>query len=147
MTAMDVLEHLDDAAAGARSLVQILEPGGWAVITVPAFQFLWGLQDEVSHHRRRYRLADLRALLEGAGFRVEMATYCNSLLFLPIAAARLLMRVYRPRGLKSENMINSPALNSVLRQIFLAECALLRKGWRFPAGVSVLTVARRAAAG
>jgi SAM-dependent methyltransferase len=55
VVAMDVLEHLDDGAALAE-FVRILKPSGHLVVTVPAFPSLWGLQDELGEHRRRYRI-------------------------------------------------------------------------------------------
>jgi hypothetical protein len=37
-------------------------------LTVPAFSVLWGQQDEVSHHKRRYRLNQLLEKLDSMGF-------------------------------------------------------------------------------
>ena len=53
--ALDVLEHLDDDRAAAAELGRVVRPGGFLVVFVPAFQILWGYNDEYSHHRRRYR--------------------------------------------------------------------------------------------
>ena len=56
----DVIEHLPDDAQAAHELCRVLKPGGTAVITVPAYQWLWGRQDIVSHHCRRYNAPQLR---------------------------------------------------------------------------------------
>src|SRR6266567_2800474 len=56
VTGLDVIEHLDDDVAGLREMRRVLRPGGRALLFVPAFMFLWGVQDDISHHRRRYRL-------------------------------------------------------------------------------------------
>ena len=38
---------------------------------MPAFPILWTDKDDLNHHRRRYRRAELGALIEGAGLRVQ----------------------------------------------------------------------------
>jgi SAM-dependent methyltransferase len=140
VTALDVVEHLDDDVAGLREMRRVLRPGGRALLFVPAFMFLWGVQDDVSNHRRRYTLDGLRRVVREAGFEVERATYANISFFAPILMGRLLMRA---TGLRpaSENNINIGALNGLLGRVLGAESALLRH-MNFPFGVSALCVAR-----
>jgi SAM-dependent methyltransferase len=140
VTAFDVVEHMDDDLAGLREMRRVLRPGGRVLLFVPTFMFLWGLQDEVSNHRRRYRLPELRRVLEQAGFEIERTTYANITFFLPILLVRKLMRL---TGVKtdSENTINVPALNGILGRVFGAESWIL-KHTNIPFGVSGLCVAR-----
>ena len=84
ITAFDVVEHLDDDLAGLKEMRRVLRPGGRVLLFVPTFMFLWGLQDDVSNHRRRYRLPELSRILEQAGFEVERTSYANITFFLPI---------------------------------------------------------------
>lgn len=141
VTALDVVEHLDDDVAGLMEMRRVLRPGGRALLFVPAFMFLWGVQDDVSHHRRRYTLPGLRRVLREAGYEVERATYANISFFAPILLGRVLMRA---TGLRpaSENNINVSALNGVLGRILGAESSLLRR-MDFPFGVSALCIARK----
>ena len=140
VTAFDVVEHMDDDLAGLSEMRRVLRPGGRVLIFVPTFMFLWGLQDDVSHHRRRYRLSELERVLEQAGFEIERSSYANITFFLPILLIRKLMRL---TGLKasSENNINVSALNGLLGKLFGAESLILRY-INLPFGVSGLCVAR-----
>lgn len=140
VTAFDVVEHMDDDLAGLREMRRVLRPGGRVLLFVPTFMFLWGLQDDVSNHRRRYRLPELRRVLEQADFEIERTTYANITFFFPILVMRQLMRL---TGIKtdSENNINVTALNGVLGSVFGAESWFLRF-MNLPFGVSGLCVAR-----
>ena len=140
VTAFDVVEHMDDDLAGLKEMRRVLRPGGRVLLFVTTFMFLWGLQDEVSNHRRRYRLPELRRVLEEAGFEIERTTYANITFFLPILLVRKLMRLTGIRT-ETENTINVPALNGVLGRIFAAERAIL-KFMNLPFGVSGLCIAR-----
>ena len=142
VTAFDVVEHMDDDLAGLKEMRRVLRPGGHVLLFVPTFEFLWGLQDDVSHHRRRYRMSQLRRVLEEAGFEIERTTYANITFFLPILLMRKLMRF---TGIKtdSENNINVPALNGVLGRMLGAE-SLILKFMNLPFGVSGLCVGRAA---
>src|SRR3954467_14600791 len=51
VTALDVVEHLDDDVGGLKEMRRVLKPQGRALLFVPAFMFLWGVQDGSSHRR------------------------------------------------------------------------------------------------
>ena len=140
-TALDVVEHLDDDVAGLREMFRVTKRGGYSLIFVPAFMWLWGVQDDVSNHRIRYNKRQIVERLEQAGYSVERATYANFTFFAPILGGRTLMKV---TGIKpeSENNVNISALNGVFGRIFAAEQYLLKK-FNFPFGVSVVVVARK----
>jgi SAM-dependent methyltransferase len=140
VTAFDVVEHMDDDLAGLREMRRVLRPGGRVLLFVPTFMFLWGVQDDVSNHRRRYRLPELRRVLEEAGFEIERTTYANITFFLPILFVRKLMRVMGIKA-ETENNINVTALNGVLGRVLGAESFVLRF-MDIPFGVSGLCVAR-----
>jgi SAM-dependent methyltransferase len=145
--ALDVLEHIDDHRAAASELARVLRPGsGLMLVSVPALKLLWGRQDVLSEHRRRYRRTELRDLLVAAGLRLERLTYFNFLLFPPILVARLLMRPFLSRSVaagQSDLAMKGPALvDRTLERLFRAEGPwLARLG--FPIGVSLLAIARK----
>jgi SAM-dependent methyltransferase len=141
--ALDVLEHLEDEAA-AREIYRLLRPGGRVLVTVPAFAALWGVQDDLSHHRRRYTRRTLKTLLEDSGFGVDRITYMNSILFLPILLSRSLIRLLR-LPVTSENTLHPRWANPILRFLFSAEGLVIPR-LALPFGVSLLCVATRPAA-
>jgi len=52
ITALDVIEHIDDDKGMIRAVADTLQPGGIVLISVPAFSFLWSVHDELAHHKR-----------------------------------------------------------------------------------------------
>jgi len=145
LCALDVLEHLRDDALALRAWRRVLAAGGALLLSVPAFPFLWGRQDVLSHHVRRYRRRPLLALVRAAGFEVVHATYFNTLLFPPIAAARLLMRPFLTRLVaRGRSDLATPAplgLDTVLYRTFAAEAGWVARR-SLPFGVSILVAAR-----
>jgi SAM-dependent methyltransferase len=141
VTGLDVVEHLDDDRAGLREMARVLLPEGRALLFVPAFMFLWGVQDDISNHRRRYTLPELKRTVRESGFEIERASYVNLSFFAPILLGRLFMRATGLRP-ESENNITIGFLNGVLGRLFGAESVLLRH-LSFPFGVSIICVARK----
>ncbi len=73
---LNVLEHIEDDVAALRRIRDALQPGGRAVLIIPAFDSLYGEIDRGVGHFRRYDRADIVARLEQAGFMVDhMATF------------------------------------------------------------------------
>ena len=113
------------------------------MIFVPAFMWLWGVQDDISHHRIRYTKKQIVDRLKTAGYEIERATYANFTFFAPILGGRSIMKL---TGVKpeSENNINISALNGLFGKIFSAE-SLWLKNLNFPFGVSIVVVAKKSA--
>ncbi|MGB7203567.1 MAG: class I SAM-dependent methyltransferase [Pyrinomonadaceae bacterium] len=140
-TALDVVEHLDDDVAGLKEMHRVTKRGGYSLVFVPAFMWLWGVQDDISNHRIRYTKSQIVERLQRAGYEIERATYANFTFFAPILGGRVFMKL---TGIKpaSENNINISALNGVFGKLFSAERFLLSK-LNFPFGVSIIVVARK----
>src|SRR5205085_5633198 len=109
----DIIEHVEDDRQALREIRRVLRPGGHALITVPAFPSIWGLQDRVAHHKRRYRMRQLLEKIEPESFTIERAYHFNFLLFVPIWTVRRIIQLLNLK-LSSEGEINSPLLNAIL---------------------------------
>lgn len=139
--ATDVMEHVDHDDAAMDEAFRVLRPGGYILLTVPAFPGLWGIQDEISQHKRRYMKKNFRSLVRGSGFEICKDFYFNYLLFVPIFLARKFLIKFRPE-IRAEFDINSKLINGILGAIFsldISTAATVRP----PFGVSYLVLARR----
>ncbi|HUK34727.1 MAG TPA: class I SAM-dependent methyltransferase [Vicinamibacterales bacterium] len=117
LLAADVIEHVERDDLALREFVRVLRPGGHLILTVPAFQSLWGPQDIVAQHRRRYRRRPLLRLVRETPLSVTTCFHFNYVLFLPIWAARKILLALRVR-VSSENQINTSLLNWVMTRAF-----------------------------
>lgn len=137
VVATDVIEHIDDDRGALTELRRVAAGDGWLLLTVPAYMWLWSQHDESHHHRRRYTLRELRGRAESAGWRPAAASYFNTALLAPIAAVRTLTRRQAPRDGRSDYQLTEGPLNAVLSLPMRGEAALIRRGARLPAGVSI----------
>ena len=139
--AADILEHLDNDVNGIREIYRSLREGGILILTVPAFRSLWGVQDIVTGHRRRYSKKEILDKLIHQRFDILKSSYFNFFLFLPILLARRMIYLLG-LNVQSENEINSPFINFLLKAIFSLEPHML-KYFSFPFGVSIFCIAKK----
>lgn len=139
ITALDVVEHIEQDRVFTQQLMAMLNPGGYLVVTVPAFQCLWDHHDEINHHYRRYRLKDLGELLRPLG-EVQLLRYLFPSLFLPKYAVAKLNRV---RKQAVEQAAVPPRWVTTVASTWLkAEDAVARR-LGVPWGSSALAVVRK----
>lgn len=142
---LDVLEHLENDLAALTALYEKLKPGGWLLVTVPAYQFLWSKHDEINHHKRRYTLEGLQKVVHKTNYHLHYSSYFNTLLFPLIVLLRFLSKllpVNRNTQTQGDLKMPSNIVNRFLTLLFASEFRLLR--WvQLPFGVSILLLARR----
>ena len=126
------------------SLITILAMG-FVLVTVPAFPSLWGNQDVVSHHKRRYTARSLADAFARAGVALTWSSYFNTALFPAVAAVRWTRRILGASDAPHASDLESArpgAVNELLERVFAAERHLVGRV-RLPVGVSLIAVARR----
>ncbi len=143
--ATDIVEHVADDSQAAREIERVLKPGGYCLVTVPAFQSLWGIQDVQSLHKRRYRMHSLLLLFQQAGLTPTRSYHFNYLLFLPIWLARRIIGMLNIE-LRSENELNNRLLNSILSAIFSVDI-FTAPVFHVPFGVSIFSLFRKTSGG
>jgi len=147
LVSLDVIEHITDDCAALSEYYRITKHSGILLLTVPAYNFLWGAHDEINDHKRRYIADELKNKVEKTGFAVGKLTYFNTFLFPFVLLARMGQRVtkmvngrYKPR---SDLKLYPSSINNLLEAVFILEKRLLRKH-NLPYGVSLLCVAKKA---
>ena len=141
--AFDVLEHIREDALVLSQMHQATRKGGGIMITVPQHSFLWSQADDYAKHVRRYSARELRAKVEQNGFEVLRITSFVSFL-LPIMFISRWGKgsSRRPYDPAAEFKIGA-ATNFLLKRVMDVERLLIKLGCSFPAGGSLLLVARR----
>jgi SAM-dependent methyltransferase len=139
ITTLDVIEHIEDDAAAIENLATMLRPGGYLVLTVPAFMLLWDAHDERNHHYRRYRKEPLAKLLAPHGKLAELRYLFHSLFFLKAA-----FRIFNGAsgGKLKQHTIPPRPINWAMKTMCVAEHRLL-SALRIPFGTSVLAILQR----
>jgi SAM-dependent methyltransferase len=141
--AFDVLEHIQEDKRVLSAVHQAVCKGGGVILTVPQHPFLWSGQDEISCHVRRYTLAELRTKVEGAGFVVVKILSFVSLLLPLMMIARFRKRYPIEDSDPFEELKITGLANLLLEKTLALERVLIQLGVSFPAGGSLLLVAKK----
>lgn len=136
----DVVCQVADAAQAVREFHRCLKPGGFVVLTMPAYQWMYSYHDREVGNLRRYTRGEVNALLVGAGFAVRRSTYWN---LLPFPLAVLRRKVLPPATPTSDVGLFPAPVEAGFNALMAVEHAWLGAGGRLPAGNSVLTVAQK----
>jgi SAM-dependent methyltransferase len=77
--AINVLEHIEDDVTLLQRAEQLLVPGGYLLLLVPAHQWLYGDYDRLDGHHRRYSLGVLKSVVGQTSFEICRMHYFNLL--------------------------------------------------------------------
>ncbi|RLJ04046.1 MAG: hypothetical protein DRP08_02530 [Candidatus Aenigmatarchaeota archaeon] len=138
---IELLEHVEDDEYLLKKFYTALKKDGVLILTVPAFKFLWGKDDELSRHYRRYTKKGLNRILKENNFSIVYLSYRYFFIFFPSLLIFILQRFYKEKN--SLEFSTSPLLDKFLRRIMNIENKLIERGFTFPFGVGLVCVAKK----
>lgn len=153
VTALDVIEHVDEDEAILREAHRVMRPGGILAISTPAYMWLWSHNDVLNGHKRRYVPRELRDKVARAGFRVRRLTFGFFLVF-PMSAPLIVLRnkFGAQKELSSHHFEDdayqvemepvAPGLNALLRGVGRIEAAMVARV-NLPIGTSLMVIAEK----
>lgn len=143
VTALDVIEHIEDDKQALIGIRKILKPDGKLLLTIPSHPWLYSLYDAAVGHYRRYTSASIQNVLTETGFTVVEQRY----FFIFLIPASLFIRYYLlvKKMMGRKTSIHELPLNplGIFSLAIRIEDFLMNRGVKFPCGVSLFVHARK----
>ena len=127
----DVLEHVKEEGRMLHEILKVLKKNGVLILTVPAFQSLFGYHDREVGHLRRYSKKKLEKQVRRAGFTIEKIRYWN---MISIPMVLLFSKFLNKRYPHSKSRMN---------RLLEAYFNIIEKNISMPIGVSLVIKARK----
>jgi SAM-dependent methyltransferase len=136
----DVLEHIADDKKTLINLKNKLKVSGKIVLTVPAYEWLFGPHDTKLHHKRRYSEKKIEAIIKDANLKIVKKSYFNSILFPLIGIVRIYEKI---KGKESsiEHLMPKKEINYALLTIMKIEAFFL-SFFNLPFGLSMIYIVK-----
>ncbi|EKE06755.1 MAG: methyltransferase type 11 [uncultured bacterium] len=140
ITALDVVEHIEDDKNVIKELYRVLKPGGICIITVPAHMWLWSYHDVSLHHKRRYSKNSLKQLanLVSQDFFIS---WFHMFILIPVTFVRFFGKLLKNN--KSDVGKSSWLVNFVMSIVYFFELGLFSLFGRIPFGTSLVLVIKK----
>lgn len=145
VTAIDVLEHIEDDLGALREIKRVLKKGGLAILLVPAHPKLWSTRDVNLQHFRRYQLGELENKCKEIGFKILVSKNVDFALYFLFSIICLF--ALKKNGIPQLKMdIATASTNKFINEIIFAYEwmeNILQKFITFPIGLSIAVVAQK----
>lgn len=137
----DVLEHVEDDLSALIEIKNRLNKNGKLILTVPAYQFLFGKFDEDSFHFRRYNMTTISSVVNKSGFKIGFKSYFNFWLFPLVLISRLVEKLLNKSSGHAVSDQNASFTNKLFYKIMSSEKKWLGNQKSLPFGSSIILIA------
>ncbi len=147
--AFDVLEHIEQDLKVIQQVHKALKSGGLFIISVPQYQWMWSVNDDIAYHKRRYSRKELKNKLLSEGFEID---YVSSFVFIlfPVMYISRLFKQKKVHEITEEIIFKemnelklNPMLNSIFGALMKIDVFLIKNGISLPFGGSLIIVAKK----
>jgi SAM-dependent methyltransferase len=147
---LDVIEHLDFPSQVLSRLSCSTKKGGYLIITVPAYQWLFSNHDVALDHRKRYTRNSLKSEIP-KNFELIKISHFITVLFPIAAGIRLFSRLKYllsasgdiNRGIRKQSSSQPSFLDKILKNIMSFEVRKIVKGSDMDFGLSIVAVYKK----
>lgn len=130
---VNVLEHVEDDIRELQAIHSLLQPGGRALIFVPAHAWLMGSMDRQLGHFRRYTLNELVEKCTATGYKIRLSSYFD---VLGVAPWWVRYRLFRSKSME-------PGLVRIYDRYAVGLSRFLDGVFHPPLGKNVILVAEK----
>jgi SAM-dependent methyltransferase len=141
--AFDLIEHLREPQTLLREAYRVLQPGGYLIVTVPAYAHLWSYFDKLSHHRQRYEKDQLGDEVIRAGFELRQLEYWFASLYPVVWLGRRLNLSGHTRHGQTFELWVIPLVNEAAKLVLELE-RIVSRWMHWPFGTSLMAVGWKA---
>ena len=149
--AYDVVEHIADDELVLSQVHSALKTKGYFFVTVPQYQWMWSVADEIAFHKRRYTKKELTQKLQKAGFEIDYMGSFMFVLFPMMLLSRILQGKKKVNELTTEEIehfniaeLKLPKfVNRVFEILTEIDVFLIKTGFSLPFGGSLVAVAHK----
>jgi SAM-dependent methyltransferase len=145
----DVIEHVESPIPLLEESRRVLRPGGFLLVTVPAYPWLWSTADIHAGHFRRYTRRSLAGSVRQAGFTIDRIGYFFSPLVLPLLFARTIPSLIGRRlemtdkRTRQDHARRRGVIGGLVDHLLSREIRRIPRGRTSHWGTSCIAVARR----
>lgn len=143
----DVIEHVDDDIVALRNASKAMKDGGYLIVSVPQYEFLWSVADENSGHKRRYSRKHLIDKMKSAGLRPFLVTSFFATVFPLMFTSRVYMKIksgiFGPKQGLAVELSVPKWLDYILEKLTRIDEFFIRQGFFLPFGGTLIVVAKK----